>query len=129
MGCGCLCMAEALDRISFNKGYTEKGFAERGFHLRLGYEGDHDALYFRDYLLEHAEAAAAYEEMKRKLWKKMSFAEMRIQILKQLSSASAPKGPSRNTAMDIKIPFSHFISIGQAGGLDRSAAFSVFYKT
>ena len=56
-------------RVSFNRGYTEQGFAERVFHLHLRYAGDHDELYFRDYLREHPEAAKEYEQLKLALWK------------------------------------------------------------
>lgn len=70
---GYICMAEAPDRISFNKGYTEKGFAERVFHLHLRYSGDHDELYFRDYLIAHEDIAADYEKMKWKLWKQYEY--------------------------------------------------------
>lgn len=66
---GYICMSQSEDRISFNKGYTENGFAERVFHLHLRYEGDNDELYFRDYLIEHPNAAKEYEELKLKLWK------------------------------------------------------------
>lgn len=55
--------------MSFNKGYTEDGFAERVFHLHLRYAGDHDELFFRDYLIEHPEAAREYEKLKLSLWK------------------------------------------------------------
>lgn len=44
---GYTCMSETSDRLSFNKGYTEEGFAERVFHLHLRYIGDNDELYFR----------------------------------------------------------------------------------
>lgn len=57
-------------RVSFNQGYTEQGFAERVFHLHLRYAGDHDELYFRDYLREHPEAAKEYEALKLSLWKR-----------------------------------------------------------
>lgn len=67
---GYLCMSQSDDRISFNKGYTEHGFSDRVFHLHLRYAGDHDELYFRDYLLEHSDIADQYEKMKLKLWKK-----------------------------------------------------------
>ena len=70
---GYICMSETSDRISFNKGYTEKGFSERVFHLHLRYAGDNDELYFRDYLMEHADIATEYEKMKLKLWKKYEF--------------------------------------------------------
>lgn len=70
---GYICMSETSDRISFNKGYTEKGFAERVFHLHLRYIGDNDELYFRDYLIEHTDIAIKYERMKLELWKKYEF--------------------------------------------------------
>lgn len=70
---GYICMSETSGRISFNKGYTESGFAERVFHLHLRYAGDNDELYFRDYLIEHTDIAAEYEKMKLKLWKKYEF--------------------------------------------------------
>ena len=73
MKSGYICMSETSDRISFNKGYTEKGFAEKVFHLHLRYIGDNDELYFRDYLIEHTDIALEYEKMKLKLWKKFEF--------------------------------------------------------
>lgn len=66
---GYLCMSENEQRLSFNKGYTENGFAERVFHLHLRREGDHDELYFRDYLNVHPETAREYEKLKLDLWK------------------------------------------------------------
>ena len=66
---GYICMSQSPDRYSFNKGYTEQGFAERVFHLHLRYWGDNDELYFRDYLIEYPEIAQEYEQMKLKLWK------------------------------------------------------------
>ena len=66
---GYICMLQNADRISFNKGYTEEGFADRVFHLHVRYYGDNDELYFRDYLIEHSDAAAEYEKLKLRLWK------------------------------------------------------------
>jgi len=66
--CGWLCMAEKPERMSFNKGYTENGFAERVFHLHLRYAGDNAEIDFRDYLLAHADAAREYEKLKLELW-------------------------------------------------------------
>ena len=66
---GYLLMSESQGRMSFNKGYTPSGFAERVFHLHLRYEGDHDELYFRDYLQEHPTIAKDYEKLKLSLWK------------------------------------------------------------
>ena len=73
MNSGYICMSETSDRISFNKGYTENGFAERVYHLHLRYIGDNDEVYFRDYLIEHADVALEYERMKLELWKKYEF--------------------------------------------------------
>ncbi|MBQ8537953.1 MAG: GrpB family protein [Clostridia bacterium] len=66
---GYICMSQSENRLSFNKGYTENGFAERVFHLHLRYAGDNDELYFRDYLIEFPEAAREYEKLKLSLWK------------------------------------------------------------
>lgn len=66
---GYICMAQSENGLSFNKGYTENGFAERVFHLHLRYTGDNDELYFRDYLIEHLDVAKEYEGLKLNLWK------------------------------------------------------------
>lgn len=66
---GYVCMSQGSRRISFQKGYTENGFAQKVFHLHLRYAGDHDELYFRDYLQEHPDVAKEYETLKRRLWK------------------------------------------------------------
>lgn len=65
--CGFLRMSEEKGRISFNKGYTEKGFAEKVYHLHLRFAGDNDELYFRDYLREHPDVAKEYERLKLRL--------------------------------------------------------------
>ena len=67
---GWICMSQSEERMSFNKGYTEQGFAEKVFHLHLRYSGDHDELYFRDYLNEHTDIAENYEQLKLALWKR-----------------------------------------------------------
>ncbi|HCT90851.1 MAG TPA: GrpB family protein, partial [Lachnospiraceae bacterium] len=66
---GYICMSQSSYRISCNKGYTENGFADRVFHVHVRYAGDHDELYFRDYLMEHTDIADQYEKMKLKLWR------------------------------------------------------------
>ena len=63
-------MSDHNNRISFNKGYTEKGFAERVFHIHLRLLNDKDEIYFRDYLNKHTEIAKEYENLKLNLWKK-----------------------------------------------------------
>ena len=62
-------MFQDADQCSLNKGYTEDGFADRVFHLHLRLVGDHDELYFRDYLLDYPEIAKDYEQLKLGLWK------------------------------------------------------------
>ena len=69
IGGGYICMMEKAGRISFNRGYTPSGLAEKVFHLHLREAGDNDELYFRDYMREHPEAAREYEELKLGLWK------------------------------------------------------------
>lgn len=68
-----ICMSESPVRASFNKGYTENGFAERVFHVHLRRSGDRDEIYFRDYLRDHSEVAKKYESLKMDLWKKWEF--------------------------------------------------------
>ena len=70
---GYICMSEGENGLSFNKGYTENGFAERVFHLHLRYAGNNDELYFRDYLLDYPEVAQEYEGLKLSLWKEFEF--------------------------------------------------------
>ena len=50
------------------KGYTDTGFAEKVYHIHAVYPGEHDELRFRDYLIAHPEAAAAYADLKRGLF-------------------------------------------------------------
>lgn len=50
---GVIRMSSMESRISFNRGYTENGFAEKVYHVHLRYFGDNDELYFRDYLNGH----------------------------------------------------------------------------
>lgn len=66
---GFIQMSASKDRISLNRGYTKDGFADKVFHVHLRYAGDHDELYFRDYLKEHVQIAKEYEAMKLRLWK------------------------------------------------------------
>jgi len=67
---GFIRMSMEPGRISFNKGYTPSGFADKVYHVHLRYEGDNDELYFRDYLNEHANVAKEYEKLKLSLWKR-----------------------------------------------------------
>lgn len=51
-------------QISFNKGYTKEGFAEKVYHLHIRYYDNWNELYFRDYLIEHKEVADKYGKLK-----------------------------------------------------------------
>lgn len=66
---GYICMSQTSDRISFNKGYTLSGFAEKVFHIHLRLSNDIDEVYFRDYLNLYPEVAKEYERLKLSLWK------------------------------------------------------------
>ncbi len=66
---GFIRMSTETDRISFNRGYTKDGFAEKVYHLHLRYAGDNDELYFRDYLNDHPDIAKEYEQLKVDLWR------------------------------------------------------------
>jgi len=53
--------------LMFVKGYTRDGFAEKVYHIHVRYLGDWDEVHFRDYLVAHPEAAAAYAALKQVL--------------------------------------------------------------
>lgn len=61
---GYICMSVSDSRMSFNKGYTPDGYAERVYHIHLRRSGDNDEIRFRDYLITHADAAREYEKLK-----------------------------------------------------------------
>ena len=96
-GCGWLKMSESDRRISFNKGYTEKGFAEKVFHLHLRYAGDNDEVYFRNYLISHPEVAKEYEALKLELWKKFEhdrdgYTEAKSEFVKKYTALAKREG-------------------------------------
>jgi len=49
------------------KGYTKTGYAKQVFHLHLRLDGNHDELYFRDYLNENPGIAQQYQQLKLQL--------------------------------------------------------------
>ncbi len=61
---GYICMSASDRRMSFNKGYTPEGYAEKVFHIHLHPYGDNDEIFFRDYLTAHPEVAKQYESLK-----------------------------------------------------------------
>lgn len=61
---GYICMSVTDTRMSFNKGYTPRGYAEKVFHIHIHAIADNDEIYFRDYLLTHPYVAREYETLK-----------------------------------------------------------------
>ena len=57
-------MNESVNKLSFNKGYTIHGYADKVFHIHIRKYGDCDELYFRDYLNENQWKAIEYEKLK-----------------------------------------------------------------
>jgi len=55
--------------ISFGKGYTRDGFADKVYHLHVRYFGNWSELYFRDYLIAHPDVADEYGKLKLNLLK------------------------------------------------------------
>lgn len=97
---GYLCMSKSPQRISFNKGYTENGFAERVFHLHLCQFEDHDELYFRDYLNTHPDTAREYERLKLALWKQYEhdrdgYTRAKTEFVKKITIKAKEAFPAR----------------------------------
>lgn len=67
---GYLLMNEDINKISFNKGYTIKGYADNVFHIHIKKYRDCDELYFRDYLNDNLQTAKEYEQLKLSLYEK-----------------------------------------------------------
>ena len=61
---GYICMSESETRMSFNKGYTPSGYADKVFHIHIHRAGDNDEILFRDYLVRHPDVAEDYERLK-----------------------------------------------------------------
>lgn len=61
---GYICMSVSDNRMSFNKGYTSAGYADKVFHIHFHRIGDNDEILFRDHLIAHPEVAEEYEKLK-----------------------------------------------------------------
>ena len=61
---GYICMSVSDTRMSFNKGYTPDGYAEKVFHIHFHAVGDNDEILFRNYLTENPRIAKDYEKLK-----------------------------------------------------------------
>lgn len=64
---GYILMARSENRMSFNKGYTPNGYAEKVFHIHFHLPGDNEEILFCDYLLTHPDVAGEYERLKMSL--------------------------------------------------------------
>ncbi|MBO5297176.1 MAG: GrpB family protein [Candidatus Homeothermus sp.] len=86
---GYLCMSVSDSRMSFNKGYTPKGYADKVFHIHFHRIGDNDEILFRDYLMAHPEAAKEYEHLKLSLLPKYKhdrdgYTEAKTEFVRQI---------------------------------------------
>jgi len=73
---GYICMSKPNRNplnLTLVKGYTEKGFANRVFHIHIRYFGDWNELYFRDYLRINKEVATQYRNLKSTLKEKHQY--------------------------------------------------------
>ena len=61
---GYLCMSATQRRVSFNKGYTPEGYADKVFHIHFHRTGDNDEILFRNYLTANPLLAKEYEKLK-----------------------------------------------------------------
>ena len=50
--------------MSFNKGYTPSGYADKVFHIHIHPIDDNDEIFFRDFLVNHPDTAKEYEALK-----------------------------------------------------------------
>lgn len=57
-------LRETRMSMSFNKGYTPAGYADKVFHIHFHISGDNDEIRFRDYLIAHPDVAKEYERLK-----------------------------------------------------------------
>ena len=90
---GYICMSESDSRISFNKGYTPAGYADKVFHIHFHRIGDYDEILFRDYLIAHPEVAEEYENLKLSLLPKYKndrdgYTEAKTEFVKNIIKTS-----------------------------------------
>lgn len=88
---GYICMSVSKNRMSFNKGYTSEGYAEKVFHVHIHPYGDNDEIYFRDYLISHPDAAVEHESLKLSLLPKYrhnrdGYTEAKTDFIKRIIS-------------------------------------------
>lgn len=64
---GYICMSYSERRVSFNKGYAPKGYADKVFHVHFHRIGDNDEILFRNCLIDNPQIAKEYEKLKQSL--------------------------------------------------------------
>ncbi len=94
---GYICMSESETRMSFNKGYTPVGYADKVFHVHMHRTGDNDEIHFRDYLIAHPESAKDYENLKLSLLPKYKnnrdgYTEAKSEFIKHIVSIAKING-------------------------------------
>ena len=60
-------MSYSERRVSFNKGYAPKGYADKVFHVHFHRIGDNDEILFRNCLIANPQIAKEYEKLKQSL--------------------------------------------------------------
>lgn len=88
---GYICMSASENRMSFNKGYTPEGFAEKVYHVHLHPYGENDEIFFRDHLIANPAIAKQYEALKLGLLPKYrhnrdGYTEAKTQFVKDILS-------------------------------------------
>ena len=91
-----LLMNEDTNKISFNKGYTINGYADKVFHIHIKKYGDCDELYFRDYLNDNIDKSKEYEKLKLELYNKYKpnrdlYTKGKTQFVKKIVSFAKEK--------------------------------------
>ena len=93
---GYICMSASGTRMSFNKGYTPEGYAERVFHIHFHHIGDNEEIRFRDYLIAHPEIAKEYERLKLSLLPRFkhnrdAYTEAKTDFVRRISALDLSK--------------------------------------
>lgn len=98
---GYICMSSSGDRMSFNKGYTPEGFAEKVFHIHVHTTGDNNEILFRDYLRNNPAIAHEYELLKMSLLPKYKndrdgYTEAKTEFIKRITNIVSGKNKHEN---------------------------------
>ena len=91
-----------VPHMMFMKGYTEKGFAEKVFHLHVRYLGDWNELYFRDFLRMRKDVTQEYSNLKMRLIDKYEhnrdgYTEAKIEFVNKYTKIAKTKFENKYT--------------------------------